>query len=167
MKKLLGLIACVVFFAAIGMMVRFYGFSLVRISGTSMNDTLMSGDVVLMTRFDYLDGHGPQRMEVAECEFDMRSGTYVKRVIGLPGERITFEDSMLKVNGQPVSEPYVKGATADFYVQLGADEYFVMGDNRGESHDSRAADMGPIGENAFLGRARWIVWPIARFGPVN
>ena len=167
MKRLISLIACVVLFAVAGMTVRMYGFSLVRISGTSMNDTLCNGDVVLVTRYDYLVKGKPERMDIAECEFDMRSGSYVKRVIGLPGERIAYVDSVLKVNGQPLSEPYVKGLTEDFYVQLGENQYFVMGDNRSESYDSRAADMGSIGEEAFKGRIRWILWPLTRFGPVD
>lgn len=167
MKRLIGLTACVIIFVIIGMTVRIYGFSLVRISGTSMNDTLCSGDVVLVTRFDYLGGRTPERMDAVECVFEMRSDTYVKRVIGLPGERISYVDSKLKVNGQPISEPYVKGNTEDFYVQLGENEYFVMGDNRSESYDSRAADMGSIDAEAFKGRIRWILWPISRFGPVN
>ncbi|MBR6766543.1 MAG: signal peptidase I [Clostridia bacterium] len=167
MKRLIGAIACIALFMVLGMAIRTFGFSLVRISGTSMNDTLASGDVVLVTRFDYLSDRTPERMEIVECAFDMRSDTYVKRVVGLPGERIVYSDSMLNVNGQPVSEPYVKNYTEDFYVKLGADEYFVMGDNRSESYDSRAADMGPIRAEAFLGRVRWILWPLGRFGPVN
>ena len=167
MKRLAGFVACIALFMALGMAIRSFGFSLVRISGASMNDTLMTGDIVLVTRFDYLGERTPERMEVVQCRFDMRSDTYVKRVIGLPGERISYENSVLNVNGQPVSEPYVKDFTEDFYVELGEDEFFVMGDNRGESHDSRAADMGSIGSDAFLGQARWILWPVSRFGPVN
>ncbi len=167
MKRLLALVLCVILFIGIGLTVRTWGVSLVRISGKSMNDTLMTGDVVLVTRFDYVGTANPDRMDVVQCRFDGRRDTYVKRVIGLPGERIVYEDSMLEVNGQPVSEPYVNGNTDDFYVQLGGNEYFVMGDNRSESHDSRAADMGPIGGEDFLGRVRWILWPIDRFGPVD
>ena len=132
-----------------------------------MNDTLKSGDIVLVTRFDYLGNRSPKRMDVVECVFPNRADTYVKRVTGLPGERIAYMDSILSVNGQPVSEPYVIGETGDFYIDLAPDAYFLMGDNRAQSYDSRAADMGPIGEDAFLGRIRWIVWPVNRFGPVT
>lgn len=167
MKRILKAVTLVVLFVAIGLAVRSCGFTLIRISGTSMNDTLKSGDIVLVTRLDYLGHHSPKRMDVVECAFPDRADTYVKRVIGLPGEHIAYSDSMLSVNGQPVSEPYVIGATGDFYINLAEDSYFVMGDNRAQSYDSRAADMGPIRKDAFLGRVRWIVWPISRFGPVE
>jgi len=167
MRRLLAFILCVALFAGAGLAVRTWGISLVKISGKSMNDTLMTGDIVLVTRFDYAGSAMPDRMDVVQCRFDGRTGTYVKRVIGLPGERIVYEDSMLEVNGNPVSEPYVTGFTDDFYVTLGDNEYFVMGDNRSESHDSRAADMGSVGGEDFLGRARWILWPAGRFGPVD
>lgn len=167
MKRILKAAALVALFIAVGLAVRSRGITLVRISGTSMNDTLKSGDIVLVTRFDYLGGRTPDRMDVVECVFPDRADTYVKRVIGLPGEHIAYSDSMLSVSGQPVSEPYVIGETGDFYIDLSEDSYFVMGDNRAHSYDSRAADMGPIGENAFLGRVRWIVWPVSRFGPVE
>ncbi|MBE5772992.1 MAG: signal peptidase I [Clostridiales bacterium] len=167
MKRLMGLVLLVALFAAIGIGIRTFGISTVRISGTSMNDTLLSGDVVLVTRFDYLGNQAPKRAEVVNCAFENRTGTYVKRVIGLPGERIAYEGGQLNVNGRPVSEPYTGSQTEDFHITLGDNEYFVMGDNRSDSYDSRAADMGPIGAEAFLGRVRWILWPLDRFGPVQ
>lgn len=167
MKKYLTALGVVALFVLIGLTVRHWGFSLIRISGTSMEDTLQSGDVVLVTRWDYLGNRSPGRMDVVECRFPNRRGTYVKRVIGLPGESLSYRDGQLTVDGQPLSEPYILSITEDFYVDLAEDEYFVMGDNRMESYDSRAADMGAIDESAFVGRVRWIFWPLNRFGPVN
>ena len=149
---------------AAGMCLRRWCVSAVRIAGTSMNDTLSDGDVVLVTRFDFLLGGKPQRGDIVECVFPDREDTYIKRVVGLPGERLVFSNGLLTVDGRPVSEPYVSSFTEDFSVELGMDEYFVLGDNRMESYDSRAADMGAIDAEAFLGRVRLVVWPLSHFG---
>lgn len=134
----------------------------VRISGTSMVDTLRNGDLVLVTRFDYRLGASPQRGDIVECTFPGRIGTYVKRVIGLPGERVEILDGQTYIDGTALSEPYVTGAAEDYRVELGADEYLVLGDNRAESYDSRADDMGLLHRENFLGRVRMILWPLRK-----
>ena len=153
--------------AALAMGLRQWVFITMRVAGTSMQDTLMASDVALITRFDYRAGRGPERGDVVQCVFPDRSDTYIKRVIGLPGETIRFTGGLLTVNGQAVAEPYVSTATEDYEISLGDGEYLVLGDNRADSYDSRMADMGPLGADAFLGRVRCIVWPPGRFGPVK
>ena len=162
MKRLCAALLVLILALGAGFAARTWLFSAVRISGTSMEDTLFSGDVLLITRFEQ-----PARGSVMQCVFEGRSGKYVKRVVGLPGDTVEFSSGQLIVNGQPLSEPYVSSATEDMRITLGENEYFVLGDNRAESYDSRAADMGCIGREHFLGRARWILWPIDRFGPVE
>ena len=163
-----GVIVIVLILAlTVGLALRRWCVNAVRISGTSMNDTLMNGDVVLVTRLDYTSGNVPDRGDIVECTFPGRMGTYIKRVVGLPGEKISFSDGMLTVNGKPISEPYVFSPTDDFSCTLGADEFLVLGDNRAESYDSRATDMGAVSADAFTGRVRWIIWPLSRFGRVE
>ena len=163
MKRLLTVIPTLLIAVALGFAVRTWGFSAVRIAGSSMADTLISGDIVLVTRFE----RAPRRGSVMECTFTGRDSSYVKRVIGLPGDTVEFSDGALFINDRPLSEPYVSSETEDMSILLGQDEYFVLGDNRAESYDSRAEDMGCIRRDQFLGRARWILWPLDRFGPVN
>lgn len=163
MKRLLTVALLLAAAAALGLLARQWLAMPVRIAGSSMEDTLRSGDVVLVTRL-YVE---VRRGDVVQCRFSDRDGTYVKRVIGLPGDVIEFTDGALTVNGRPVSEPYVSSPTEDMRVTLGADEYFVLGDNRAESYDSRADDMGCISGDDLLGRARWILWPLNRLGPVK
>ena len=153
--------------AALGFGLRRWGACTVRVAGTSMQDTLRASDVALVTRFDYRRGRGPSRGDVVQCVFPGRSDTYIKRVVGLPGETIRFSGGALTVDGQPVEEPYVSTPTEDYELRLGRGEYLVLGDNRAESYDSRMADMGPVGANAFLGRVRCILWPPERIGPVQ
>lgn len=162
MKRLIGVVLALSFALGIGYAARTYLFSTVRIAGASMENTLLSGDIVLITRWE-----GPVHGAVMQCTFDGRDSSYVKRVIGQPGDTIGFSDGALSLNGRPLSEPYVSSETDDMTVVLGPDEYFVLGDNRAESYDSRAEDMGSIHRDQFLGRARWILWPVRRFGPVQ
>jgi len=131
----------------------------VRIEGTSMVDTLRSGDIALVTRYDYSFGGTPERGDIIECSFPGRSGTYIKRVIGLPGDSIDIIDSHTYINGEAISEPYASGSSEDYSAVLGTDEYLVLGDNRSESYDSRAEDMGFIRSENLLGRVRFVIWP--------
>ena len=152
---------------ALGLCLRHWVAGTTRVAGTSMRDTLQSGDIVLVTRFDYRSGRTPGRGDVVELRFPGREDAYIKRVVGLPGETVDFFGGALTVNGAPVAEPYISSMTDDYAVALGEDEFLALGDNRAESYDGRMADMGPVGADAFLGRVRWILWPLNRFGPVQ
>ena len=146
-------------FAIVCLCIHLFVFHTVRVEGTSMVDTLRSGDIVLVTRFDYRGNRPPQRGTIVECSFPNRNGTYIKRVIGLPGDRIEIINSRTYVNGEAFSEPYATGPSEDYSTQLGTDEYLVLGDNRAQSYDSRAEDMGFISNDNLLGRVRLVLWP--------
>lgn len=155
--------AAVMLAVALGLLLRQYAFGLVRVAGTSMEDTLLSGDLTLATRFD----GGIQRGDVVECRFPGRADTYVKRIIALPGDSVAFSDGRLLLNGEAVDEPYVSSQTEDYALELGEDEYLALGDNRLDSYDSRMDDMGPVSRGDILGRIRWIIYPLGRFGPIQ
>ena len=147
-------------FALICVLLRLFVFHLVRIQGSSMEDTLCSGEIALVTSFDYRFGAKPARGDVVECRVPGRVDTYVKRVIGLPGETVELREGKTYIDGAAVSEPYVFSIAEDYSISLGENAYLVLGDNRCESYDSRAADMGPIGKEDILGRVRLCVWPL-------
>jgi signal peptidase I len=86
----------------------------------------------------------------------------VKRVVGLPGERLRLHPGGLEVDGRPVPEPYLAGppAAGTLEVELGPAEYLVLGDHRAASTDGR--DFGPVGADALLGRVRFAYWPPRR-----
>jgi signal peptidase I len=93
-------------------------------------------------------------------------GTYVKRVIGLPGERVAVENGKVYINGTELEEPYLQAdrrGGADYGpTELGADEYFMMGDNRKMSCDSRV--WGPISREDMVGPVFFVYWPPNRIG---
>lgn len=163
MKRALKTLLTLAIITALGLAARHWLISTVRIAGTSMENTLMSGDIALVLRTDKSTAFG----DVIECTFPGRNGSYVKRVTGLSGDVIEYSGGRLFRNGTPVSEPYVSSATGDFSAEVPIGSLFVMGDNRTESYDSRASDMGCIAQENVLGSVKWILWPLDRFGPVD
>lgn len=159
LKRIWPTAAVIAAFAITCLLVHAFILHTVRIEGTSMVDTLRSGDIALVTRYDYRFGGEPERGDIIECSFPGRGGTYIKRVIGLPGDSVEIIDSRTYINGAPLSEPYASGPSEDYSAVLGPDEYLVLGDNRGESYDSRAEDMGYIHGKDLLGRVRFVIWP--------
>ncbi len=133
-----------------------------RIASASMVPTFRAGDVVLVTR------GRPELSELAPGDlvvFGAGSGRpMIKRVLGLPGDVLVIRDSHLYVNERRVSEPYVDHELIDGYYsptyELSEDEVFVLGDNRGNSIDSR--DYGPVPVDDLDGRVVVRLWPAVR-----
>lgn len=146
--------------ALICVLMRMFAFHFVCIEGSSMTDTLSNGEIVLVTRFDYRFGGTPARGDIVECRFPGRVDAYIKRVIGLPGETVELREGKTYINGAVLEEPYLFSLPEDYSITLGENEYLMLGDNRSESYDSRAADMGPIGAEDMLGRVRLCIWPL-------
>lgn len=161
MKRLAKIILLVALGAALGLLIRKYAMGVTAVAGDSMQPTLMTGDRVLITRLDYLVDT-PGRGDVVQLEIPGRDGAYLKRVVGLPGETVEIIGGVVHINGQTLNEPYATLSDDDFRVELGEDEYFVLGDNRPVSYDSREEDFGVISADCFRGRVRAVVWPFER-----
>ena len=133
------------------------------ISG-SMLDTLQIDDVYLGNRLAYVFGE-PERGEIVFFKFpDNEEETFVKRVIGLPGEKLEIIDGKVYINDstEPLDEPYLreKPRKEDFGpVVIPEDCYFMMGDNRNQSHDSRAWDTPYVTKDQLLAKAWLRIWP--------
>ena len=130
-----------------------------RIEGFSMEPNFHDGQYLFVNRLVYLL-HPPERGDV--IVFVPPSSTsrdYIKRVIGLPGDRVEIRDGQVFINGRPLAEPYPlnRGSSSFGPATVGADEYFVMGDNRDYSSDSRA--WGMLAANKIIGEAWITYWP--------
>ena len=139
------------------------------VDGTSMMSTLHNGDRVLVNKLSYRL-HDPNRGDVVVLKTIEGVGErdLIKRVVGLPGETISYENCVLEVDGKGVDEPYLDptvvtpascgSSFGDTVVQ--DDHVFVMGDNRGGSKDSRDSQVGQIAYGDLVGRAFVVIWPI-------
>lgn len=140
------------------------------VRGDSMTPTLRNGDVVLVTGLGRAKA-GPGRGDVVVVgEAPPGERRDIKRVVGLPGEAVRFYEGVLYVGGAPLAEPYLGGLPAVLGLKevawtLGAGEYFLLGDNRAHSTDSRA--YGPVERSRVIGRAWWRYWPPGRAGRVG
>lgn len=142
----------------------------VEVNGSSMKPVLESGDVILINRLAY-DLGKPKRFDIALFSRD-GSGTNLKRIIGLPGETVQIKDNRIYINGsllETTSElSYVTIAgIAEFPVELGDDEYFLLGDNRESSEDSRFPGIGSVNRSRMIGKAWLRLQPFSRFGRIT
>lgn len=145
------------------------------VEGESMEPTLMNEDNLIVDKVSYRFGD-PQRYDIIVLnpfEYD-KNTYYIKRIIGLPGETIQIkEDGSIYIDGEILYEAYGREiirpeniGRAIEPVVLGEDEYFVMGDNRNHSGDSRSKAVGNVKRKQIIGKA-WIrIWPMDRFGTV-
>lgn len=137
------------------------------VDGTSMTDTLQDNDNLIVEKVSYWF-HGPERFDIIIIDIDKTTKThYVKRVVGLPGETVQIIDGYVYINGEMLEEDIygkdliLNPGSAATPVVLGEDEYFVLGDNRNNSSDSRFSTVGKVKRNKILGK----VW--LRFYPFN
>lgn len=125
-----------------------------KIPTESMDDTIEVGDKVFGFRLSYLFSD-PKRGDIIMFDAPNKEDTiYIKRLIGLPGDTIKIKDNVLYINGEEYKEDYVDSwynSIGEYEYTLGDDEYFMMGDNRDHSSDSRA--WGPISKDAMIAKA--------------
>ena len=140
----------------------------VAVEGSSMEDTLHDRDQLVVDCFTYRILKTPKRFDIVVFRLKDAADTfYVKRLIGLPGETVMIHDSVIYINGDPIDDPYATQkqfppGSAQVPVTLGEDEFFVMGDNRINSIDSRYT-VGVVKRSQLVGRAILRVWPFRNY----
>ena len=143
-----------------------------EVEGASMENTLHNGDNLIVDKLSYRF-HDPERFDIIVFPFQFQDNTYyIKRIIGLPGETVQImDDGSIYINGEKLEENYgmevIKPETigrAAEPIELGDDEYFVMGDNRNNSSDSRTDMVGNIKRENIIGKDWLRIWPVSDFG---
>lgn len=141
-----------------------------QVSGGSMEPKLSNGDNLIVDKITY-KFKSPERFDIIVFPYKNKEGTfYIKRIIGLPGETVYIDDSgNIYIDDELLEESYGKEIIKDSGraytpITLGDDEYFVMGDNRNNSSDSREPSVGNIKRDDIIGRAWLRIWPFGKFG---
>lgn len=136
----------------------------VEVNGNSMQPTLQNGDRLILEKVSYYFTE-PKRFDIIVFRpyIEQKSLYYIKRIIGLPGETVQIIGNTILINGKPLEEHYGREAMLDAgnarkKIKLASDEYFVLGDNRNDSTDSRF-QIGNIKRSAILGRTFFRIWP--------
>lgn len=143
----------------------------VAVMGNSMSPLLESGDVVLMNRIGY-DLGKPDRFDIVVFQREDQKQN-IKRVIGLPGETVQIVNGQILINGQvlegPEEEPkkIALAGLAENPIELGVDEYFLLGDNRDSSEDSRFANVGNVKARQILGKVWFRLSPTVEMGRIQ
>lgn len=144
-----------------------------KVIGSSMEPMLEDGDNLIVDKISYRF-HEPERFDIIVFPFRYAEKTYyIKRIIGMPGETVFIDESgSIYINGELLEESYGKEVITDpgrafEPVELGKDEYFVMGDNRNNSSDSRDPAVGNIHRNEFIGKAWMRIWPLNKIGMIK
>ncbi len=131
----------------------------IKVNGDSMKDTLLDGDIMLLNIIEYRFSD-IKRFDIVVVD---RGKEYIiKRVIGLPGEEVEYKDNKLYINGKEVEDSYGKDITNDFSVKVPKGSYFVLGDNRTNSLDSRY--FGAFPKKQVLGKTSLTLYPFKRIG---
>lgn len=143
-----------------------------EVSGSSMETTLSDKDQLIVDKMTYRF-RDPKRYDIVVFPYQYQDNTYyIKRIIGLPGETVQILSGMVYIDGMRLDEHYgnemmENPGIAEEPLTLDENEYFVLGDNRNNSSDSRASDVGLIHRKDLIGRA-WIrVWPLSQIGVIH
>lgn len=165
MSKLVKKFICYLFNVfALSVILAIYVFQMTGVQGNSMEPELKDGQRILVDKLIYKSKE-PKRYDVIVFRYLYKDGEYYcKRIIGLPGETVQILNGAVYIDGEKLEEPFIRAPIedakrAESQILLGEDEYFVLGDNRNFSSDSREQDIGNVKRVQILGRAFAKLWP--------
>lgn len=170
LRTVLSLLICIVLALILSLVITKYVAHHTSVEGSSMEPTLENGDQLIVENVSYYL-HDPERFDVIVFPYS-HNVSYIKRIIGLPGESIQIKDGAIYVNGEILTENYGKETIEDpglakEEIVLGEDEYFVLGDNRNASIDSRRLEVGTVKRSKIMGKAWLGIYPFNRIGIIK
>ena len=146
---------------AVVILIRAFLFTPIRVSGPSMDPNLKNGDIMILNKIAKID-----RFDIVVIKSSDVDDVLIKRVIALPGETFEVKDGDIYINDKKINDKYGYGETVDFVkLKVPKGEYFVMGDNRSVSADSRM--FGTFKKKDIKGTTNFILFPFKRFGKVK
>ena len=139
-------------------MLRTFVITPVRVDGSSMKNTLQNGDILLLFKMGKID-----YQDIIVLKEEKDDEIIIKRVIGMPGDTVLIKDNKIYINDKVIDDFHAYGETSDYSkITLGSDEYFILGDNRLVSKDSRY--FGPVKEKDIKGKVVFRLFPFSKFG---
>ena len=192
-RELLDWILAIAAAVAVALPLRAFVFELVRVKGRSMDDTLTHREIMFVTKYEYTtvwlslpwqnraahekarrirSGGSPRRFDVVVCRYPGRGRTnFVKRVVALPGETVELRDGDLYICGERYDEPWISsryrsgGRNTFGPCTVPEDSYFVLGDHRNNSNDSRS--VGALTRDMIIGHARVVLFPFRKIREIR
>ena len=164
MKKFLYSIKDYIIIIVVVVIIRSFIVTPAVVDGASMDNTLKDGQIIIINKINYTL-NDPKRFQIAVVKNNIENDKLIKRIIGLPGETIEYIDNKLYINGDLVEENYKHGITEDFKVVTGENEYFVLGDNREVSKDSRV--LGNFKKKDLIGSVKIRLYPFDKIGKIE
>lgn len=147
--------------------IKMFLFDFVMVQGSSMVPTLENGDRLIINKIGYTIGE-PNYEDIVILSYS-KNVEYVKRVIAKDGDTVEIKNQVVYLNDQPLSEDYISPEPYDNFakVTVPVGTYFVMGDNRANSSDSRYPSLGFVEKSAIDGKVIFRIWPLNTIGAVN
>lgn len=173
MRELLGWLFYILIIIGLTYLIITYVGQRTRVSGSSMETTLSDGDNLIVDKLSYRFQE-PKRFDIVVFPYKYEENTYyIKRIIGLPGDTVQVKDGYIYINGELLesdiygAEVMIEAGTAGEPITLGEDEYFVLGDNRNHSLDSRDPSVGILKREDLIGRAWVRIYPFDKMGVIR
>lgn len=173
MRELLGWLFYILIIIGLTYLIITYVGQRTRVSGSSMETTLSDGDNLIVDKLSYRF-QDPKRFDIVVFPYKYEENTYyIKRIIGLPGDTVQVKDGYTYINGELLesdiygAEVMIEAGTASEPITLGEEEYFVLGDNRNHSLDSRDPSVGILKREDLIGRAWVRIYPFDKMGVIR
>lgn len=160
MKVIKELIPYILIIVAV-VLIRTFIITPVKVDGDSMKETLNDNDILLLYKLGSI-----KRFDIVVLDEAYDNEKIIKRVIGMPGETISIKNDKIYINGKVIDNSFAYGTTSDVdKIELGEDEYFILGDNRLISKDSRY--FGPVTKSEIIGKVVFRLFPFNKIGTVK